>query len=341
MSFKKSFLLNSFIIITNFVFFNSGVFAAEPSTYANGFNGTIILGGQIVVLKSNMIYGFSNYNDFTEEKNDDPSESTEKQIIINPVISPRLAYTFENNTKIFFLVDSLEPYSSNDSGVILGISSGSNNTGNIGISGIYGVPSSTWIDPYSIDRETTKTGCFGVLTEWENFFGSNLNLKYMFRKITIEDEKSGEAEGLLDDEIDLLNREGKHHRVGAEYSFFMANYTNILKFGFDYDIYNLQGDAMSFDRYTGRVDYIYMNRELRYNIILSASYSYSKNKEENPIFDKTIRTDKFGGAITFIKEQFLYDLDFMVNIQSYKKYTNQDFYDEHSLSAALGLIYHI
>lgn len=339
MFFKKRFCLTVFIITTGIVFFNNAVFADESS--ANGFSGTIILGGQVVSLKSNMIYGLSDYNNFYEKKDDNPSESAETKTIYNPVFSPRFAYTFENNTKIFFLTESLEPYSSTDSGIFLGISSENNFIGNIGISGIYGVPVMTWKDPYAADREKTKTGSFGVLTEWGKFFGTNASLRYMFRKLTIGDEKSGEAEGLVNDELDLLNREGYHHRAGIDYSFFMANYTNILKLGFDYDIYDLRGEAMSFNRYTGKIDYIYINRKYHYNIVLSALYSYSRNKETNPVFSKTIKTGRFGGGMTIIKERILSDMDLMVNIQSYMNDTNQDFYDESSLSLVAGLIYHI
>lgn len=338
---KNFFCLTIFTII-NFYIYSNNAYAVGPSTSIKGFGGKIVLGGQTVSLKSNMVYGLSDYNNFYDKKNNNSSESAETKTIVNPIFSPVIAYTFENNTKIFFLTKSLEPYSSNDSGVFLGISCEKiNGIGNIGFSGVYGVPVMTWEDPYTRGRETTKSGSYGGLTEWENIFGSNLNLNYMYRKLTIEDEKSGEAEGLLSDEKDLLNREGNHHRVGAGYTFFIGGYTRILKFGFDYDMYDLKGDAMNFDRYTGKIDYTYINKEYQYNIILSALYAYSKNKEVNPLFGKTIETDRYGGSITFIKGQFVSDLDLMINIQSYIDVTNQDFYDSHSLSIGVGLIYHI
>ncbi len=323
-------------------FYSNNAYAVGPSTSSKGFSGKIVFGGQTVTLKSNMIYGLSDYNNYYDKTDNNSSESAETETIINPIFSPGIAYTFENNTKIFFLTKSLEPYSTNDSGVFLGISCEKiNGIGNIGISGIYGVPVMTWKDPYAVSRETTESGCFGVSAEWEKLFGSNFNLNYMFRKLTIENEKSGETEGLLSDEMDLLKRDGYHHRAGAEYIVFIGGYTNILKFGFDYDIYDLEGDAMSFKRYTGKMAYTYINTEYQFNINLSALYAYSQNEEINPLFEKTIKTKKGGGSITVMKEHFISDLDLIVNIQSYLNVTNQDFYDSYSLSIGAGLIYHI
>ena len=330
-----------FTVLLLFIKFNA--FAAGTSISDNGFDCTIYLGAQIVTLNDNMVYGVSSFIRFYDKdiKRNDWNASAEINTIVIPFVEGKIAYNFESNTKIFIHSESIESFRNTDTGLFLGISQEKiKNFGNIGISGIYGVPYLTWEDPYTEVRKTTKSGCFGGLAEWGNIFGSGFNLNYMYRTLTIEDEESGEGMGLSSLERDLLNRKGNHHKAGMEYKFFIDNHTNIFQLGFDYDMYDYRGDAMSFNRYSVNAGYTYISQS-NYIVKLSALYGFSKNSEVNPLFGKTIKTNRYGGQITFVKNQIFNEWNLAFSIHVYVDDANQNFYDSGAKSVSLALLHHI
>ena len=202
-------------------------------------------------------------------------------------------------------------------------------------------PTEVWADPYVVNRkreETDRTSRGGRLT-WDRILGSRLQLEYTYRDIEIDDELSGRTQlGLSEAQAELLNREGDHHRAEVLYVFKIGENQTLVP-SLLYSNFDLDGEAMSHDRYALQLTHRY-SRD-RFSLLTNAFFGTADYDEVNPIYGKERDDDRYGLSFTtFHHEIFgLKDWTGVVNIAGYVEDSNIDFYDAQMLVFTLSGLY--
>jgi hypothetical protein len=181
---------------------------------------------------------------------------------------------------------------------------------------------------------------------WENIFGSNLELECAYRKIDIDDERSGETQlvpnGVLTpSQASLLDRNGKLHRARAAYLWKIGErhvFTPAVIFLYE----DLDGDAMTNYTIDFQPTYGYQGR--KFDLVLNAFIGYADYDKKNPIYGKTRDDKRYGlGAIGFWKNPFGWRPFGMERFRFYGQTSyfvsdaNIDFYDTEMFTATAGV----
>jgi hypothetical protein len=173
-------------------------FAIEPIPEESGFSGYLTLGGGYGYVKSNMIAGnaFGNVGKRTiDSLTDDPESSSSGSVQVNF----DLRYTFASTRTQLFVGNAMEDALRYDFATQLGVSQELPGKNLVAASFLFSsIPTEVWEDPYvtNFKRSRTDRTSNGFRVAWDRIFGSELQLQYSYRKIDIDDERSGTFLGI-------------------------------------------------------------------------------------------------------------------------------------------------
>jgi hypothetical protein len=154
-----------------------------------------------------------------------------------------------------------------------------------------GIPTEVWEDPYVVNQNRQKTDrdSKGFRLAWQRILGSNFELAYVYRKIKIDEENSGEFQlvpggFLTPSHADLLDREGNSHQFRGIYTWTFGErhvFTPAVWFLYE----DLDGNAMKNVTVDFQPTYGYIGD--KFDIIVNGVLGYADYDDENPIYGET------------------------------------------------------
>jgi hypothetical protein len=317
--------------------------ALEPIPKESGFSGFIRPGIGYMRFKSNMVASFLGF-DLSEERIDSLG-SPDSQSTGMALIPFSLEYTFASTRTQLFLGTDLTDLIRFDYTQQAGIKQ---EIGKVGLfqAGVLfsGIPAKVWKDPYLTgrDRSDTKRYSNGGRLTWDRIFGSQLQVRYTYRKIDIDSEKSGDSIPTLNSsQRDRLDRNGDRHIGEIWYRFNWAR-KHWLAPSFIYTRSDLDGDAMAGDAYDLQLTYSYFGDPFKF--IINGFIGQEDFDKSNPIFDKKRDDDRYGA-----QAQILYKnpwnwrlfgsnpINFYISGAYVKTDSNINFYDQEAIFGTAGL----
>jgi hypothetical protein len=294
--------------------------------------------------KTNMVASFLGF-DLSDKKTDSLDDSPDAESTGVALVPFSLEYTFASTRTQLFLGTDLTDLIRFDYAQQLGVKQ---EIGRFGLlqGGVLfsGIPAKVWKDPYLVgqDRSDTKRKSNGGRLTWDRIFGSQLQLRYTYRKIDIDSEKSGNSiPKLTESERDRLDRNGDRHIGEILYRFNFAQ-KHWLAPAFIYAKNDLDGKAMAGDAYDFQLTYSYLGDPIIF--IANGFIGKEDFDKKNPIFDKTRNDDRFG-----FNAQILYKnpwdwrlfgsnpLNFYISGAWIGIDSNIDFYDQEAIFATAGV----
>ncbi|WP_434340021.1 DUF2860 domain-containing protein [Motilimonas cestriensis] len=298
-------------------------------------------------LTLNINGGFSQSQ--SQMKTDDDNEVTADlnnsgQQINSGIIFPlaRLSYTFEDLKTQLFAGNSLENVSQGQFQLELGATHQFSDTSKLSLAWFPRLPSfsKTWQDPYVVNQSRQKTDqdSQGARLAWENIGGSLFSFKYGFAKNQLDNETSGTALALANEQKRLLDRNANYHRTTLEMLVPMGNGL-FFEPALTYTLGDATGQAMSYDEYGTRLSLIKIMDKHR--ITGNVFYSQARYDVSNPIFNRTRQDDKWG---LFAFYSYKAPLGWQnASFTLFGAWANTDsniqFYESDMLSVAAGMAY--
>ena len=334
----------SFAVLSILLIFGATLAPAlEPIPKESGFSGFIRPGVGYLRFKSNLVASFLGF-DLADERIDSLG-SPDSQSTGLALIPFSLEYTFASTRTQLFLGTDLTDLIRFDFTQQAGIKQ------EIGKLGLFqagflfnGIPAKVWKDPYLTgqDRSDTKRYANGARLTWDSIFGSQLQVRYTYRKIDIGSERSGDSiPTLTSSERDRLDREGDRHVGEIWYRFNWAQ-KHWLAPNFIFTRSDLDGDAMAGDAFDFRLTYSYFGDPFKF--IINGFIGQEDFDKRNPIFDKKRDDDRYGG-----QAQILYKnpwnwrlfgsnpINFYISGAYGKTDSNISFYDQEAIFGTAGL----
>lgn len=313
--------------------------AIEPIPRQYGFSGIIGAGVNYFEFESNEIAEVAGVE--VSEKRTSTGEPESKSSAL-PALKFDLRYTLGNSQTQFFLANDLFDLVKMDSVAELGVRQQFSDKSILSVGVVYSGMVKVYSDPYvtGTERGDTKRTAVGARVVYDKIMGSGFALEAMYRKIDIDDERSGTLGvlGLTPGEIALLNREGKEISLGVQYTFPVGAGQTITP-SFTYIDSNLDGDAMKNSRYQFEGTYVYDSKEFAFGLnLLFATASYDQS---NPVFNKE-EEDTVYGAFAFGSYKNLLDvrgMDLVGRVGAEVKDADIDFLNSQAIIAGLSIQY--
>lgn len=338
------------LVATMVVFMANLAFAIDPIPKESGFSGYIGPAIGAARYKGNMIAGLNKLNmDFGNETTDSLTEEAEPKTLRLSLLNFELGYNFASTRTRVFIGSSLEDFIQFDLAQQIGVRQ---EIGKLGIMSAgflkSGIPISIWKDPYMTDvpRESTDRESLGGRIAWDRMFSTGLGIQLDFSETTIDDELSGTALGLTDEQRKLLDRNGNTFRSKLEYRFLITP-KHRLSPTFIYTRNDANGDAMSNDSYMFQLTYLYFSQP--FTFVGNALFAKANYDEANPIPDfdnKTREDDRYGFTGTlFYKNPFGWNwfgsdrISFYGTVAYVVSNSNISFYTTEMMLGALGIMY--
>ncbi|PSW21477.1 DUF2860 domain-containing protein [Photobacterium sanctipauli] len=276
----------------------SQAYALDAIPQQDGFSGFVNLGAGITNVESNTLAEISGIN-LGNKSIDSVFDSPKDKSAGIPVIGLEIAYTFAESRTQIFLGNQLEDYLRFDFSTRAGIRQEIGKAGIIGVSYLQ-TPLATevWEDPFveNSDRNSTDRTSNGFRLIWDKMYGTGLELSYSQREIDIDDERSGEFLGLMEEEKNALDRNGDSRRFAIKYTFNVDKGKHIISPQFTFIDQDLDGESMAYDGVALNVNYIYSMG--RWHFVSNASIAGLNYDEENPIYDQKADTQRYGASFT-------------------------------------------
>ncbi len=342
---KNAKLVTIFVVASALLLMANVATALEPIPKESGFSGFIRPGIGFINYKSNMVASFLGF-DLSDKKTDSLDDSPDSQSSAIGLVPFSLEYTFASTRTQLFLGTDLTDLIRFDYTQQFGVKQG---IGNLGIlqGGILfsGIPAKVWKDPYVVDqnrKETSRTSNGGRLT-WDRIFGSQLQVRYTYRKIDISSEKSGDFLGLSNADKKLLERDGDRHIGDILYRFNFAK-KHTLAPAFIYTDDDRDGGAMRSKSYDFQLTYVYLGDT--FGFTGNGFWGWADYDKRNPIYDKKQDDDRFGVQGTlYYKNPWDWSLwgskpmNFFLSAAFADTDANIDFYDQEAFLATAGVFF--
>jgi hypothetical protein len=190
------------------------------------------------------------------------------------------------------------------------------------------------------DRDKTDRTSPGARIIWDEILGSNFQLEFLYRNINIQKELSGRTQlNLSQSEAGRLVRDGNQYRAELLYRFFFGEKRHRFIPALRYVRDDLDGDAMSNNRYALQLTYGY-NGE-KFGVVANANFAHSEHDKGNPIYDKTQKDDSVALGLTgFYKKPFnAKKWSILGSVFGSKSYSNIDFYESEAFGVAIAALY--
>jgi hypothetical protein len=348
----KKFVFFQVIVALMFLAFlcnAAGAFERIPDK--SGFSGFIRLGGGGSWAKSNMIAG-NDLGDVGKKQIDSLTSSPDSESDAIPQFDFNLRYTFASVKTQIFLGSRVEDILRYDAIQQLAVRKRFTRAGILGAGFLFtALPTEVWEDPYVVDqnRKETDRDSMGVIFFWENILNTPFDVNYGYRKIELDDEKSGQTQligapppfGITASEAKLLDREGDSHSIRAVYTWKFGQ-RHVLSPALYFLYEDLDGDAMK--NYTIDFQPTYAYVGTKFDLVLNAAIGFADYDEKNPIYGKTNSDTRFGlGGIGFWKNPFNWfpklgdKFRFYANAFYFNSDADIDFYKTEIAQATVGV----
>jgi len=314
--------------------------AMEPIPDESGLSGYVRPGIGVAGFKDNMVAGVA-FVDTGNERIDSLGCPNSETTVI-PSLNMDIRYTFADTRTQIHLGNQLEDMLRLDRATLLGVRQEFTDGGIAAAAFQFpGLPTRVWEDPYvtGIDREETDRDTGGMRFTWHRILGTRWQVEYGFRSIKIDEELSGRTQlGLSDAEAELLDREGKHHKIEVLHPFRVAEGQTLTP-SVTVGRLDLDGDAMANDYWSLQITHTF--RLPRWHVLSNIVAGRSKYDERNPVFGKKREDDRYGITVTgFYPEPFgLTGWNGLVSIGGLEQESNISFYDKQAVLANVGGIY--
>ena len=321
----------------------SAAFAVQPIPKESGFTGFMNIGGIYLDVKSNMITG-NKIADIGKKTINSIYKSPSSETDFLPMFNFEFRYTFADTRTQIYAGNSLEDFLRFDLTGRAGVRQELADSSVVGASFVFtAIPTEVWEDPYMANqsRRETDRSAQGLRFIWGNILDANLDVRYTWRKVEIDDERSGMfgGLGLTPAQIALLDREGNHHRVELLYKWDFGDRHYVIP-AFEYHKFDLDGDAMANDRYGVQLTYGYKGDQ--FSLVANGSYLYADYDKTNPIYNKGREDDIYGGSLTgFWHRPFGMPKGWslVASVMGLKGDANIDFYDTDVVGTSLSVFY--
>ena len=328
------------------------VLSADPIANESGWSGYISGGVTGMEFKSNMVSG----NIFDEEISDDRINNingkASRESTVIPSFDYNFKYTFADTQTEVFLGTDLEDLLTFENSTTFGVRKYYNGVGIIGASLlISALPAKVWEDPYDTtnSRESTDKTSNGIAIKWEDVVGSKFDLEVRLRKHDIDGgDKSGlnaPYEGQIDPSLSnsllnsLLDREGDSTMLVATYHWKIDD-NSYFEPSLRYTDYDLDGEAMQYDRTALKLNYIRTSE--KWNYAATAIIGQDDYDNKNPLYAKEGDTTLMGASITAgYKNPFGWSkkLTLLTTLGAYENDSDINFYDTSITMANMALLY--
>ncbi|MCE2594474.1 DUF2860 domain-containing protein [Motilimonas cestriensis] len=298
-------------------------------------------------LTLNINGGFSQST--SQMKTDDDNEVTSDlnnsgQQVNSAIVFPlaRLSYTFDDLKTQLFAGNSLENVSQGQFQLELGGTHQFADNSKLTLAWFPKLPSfsKTWQDPYRVNQVRNKTDqdSQGVRMAWENIGGSLFSFKYGFAKNQLDEETSGTALALTNEQRRLLDRNANYHRVTLDMLIPLGSGL-FFEPALTYTLGDATGQAMRYDEYGTRLSLV--KTMDKHRITGNAFYSQAKYDASNPVFNRNRQDNKWGlFAFYSYKAPFGWqDASFTLFGAWANTDSNIQFYESEMLSVAAGMAY--
>jgi len=309
----------------------------------SGFSGFVSGGAGLWRVENNMVKkigGFKVSDDSINSNQDKPRSETS----VTPVFTYNLRYTFASTRTQIFFGSELENILRMDPATLLGVRQELPDQSVLGVGYVFSpFVSEVYRDPYAEDkdRDGTDRTVNGLRLSYAKILGSDLSFQYTYRNIDINNESSGNREGLSSSKRGRLDRNGDQHDLEVLYSYVIESGGSKHTFlpSFQYSYFDLDGSAMTYNYFMFSLNYRYDVE--KFAISVNGYYGYADYDESNPIYGKTREDDRYGFSLLgFYKHIFGVEglhLNPMVTIN--RSDSNIDFYKSEVDLFALNLLY--
>ena len=336
---KKS--LFTLILIISLLSITAPSHAIQPMPEKTGFSGFINIGAGVMNAKNNMVAG-NDMADMTPKRIDSISGSPKSDINAIPLINFELNYTISETRTQIIAGNRLEDLLRFDTSSILGIRQELPDKSSVSLFYAFSpFATSVWEDPYltgEARKKTNRTG-EGLRMGFDRILGTQFETEFTWRKISIDTETSGTSQALTPSERDLLNRNGHIFSGKVTHPFSIQKMRHKIIPTLEYSRYDLEGDAMAFNRYGLLLSYLLIGS--RFNVITNLMYARSDFDEENRLFIKTRRDEVMGASLSLFYKRFLKvpAMNLVGTIAHYEGDSTINFYDSRSSMATLSILY--
>jgi hypothetical protein len=314
--------------------------ARDPIPEESGLSGSLALGAGALDYSSNTVVGTSFFDAADDTINDLGSPGSDSTAI--PVFSYSLKYTFAESRTQLFAGNALPDFLSFDFASQFGVRKAFGGIGILGVAYLKtSFPAKVWEDPYLTGTRRNKTDrtSDGVALKWEQMFDSHFTVELRSRKISIDDELSGQSiVPPLSDPKNSLGREGDQQSLEVLYEYALDK-ENLIVPSFTYTNFDLDGNAVKNERYVGQLSYAHLTPG--YNLIVNGSYGTASYDKSNPVFGEKNGADIYGlAANIFFKQPFgLQAWQAFAGAGYYKEDTDISFYTTEATLFNIGMLY--
>lgn len=235
----------------------------------------------------------------------------------------------------------LEDFLTQDGALGFGVRQGIGSLGIVRASLLASIPLKVWKDPYltNVDRSSTDRTGFGVRLGWEHIFESDLDLTLTTRSIELEDERSGQTNGLTESQRQLLYREGDINKLEVSYTWIPSPH-HVIQPGIVWIDHDLDGDAMAMDGYSAKLSYAYLGLS-KVEFLVNLLAGKMESDTYNPIFAKKEEVDRLGGSITmtYVEPFGMKNWRARAVASTGGEDSNIDFYDMSVNAFSIGALY--
>ena len=319
--------------------------ALDPIPADSGFSGFLRLGAGVLNYSSNMVAG-NGFLDITDDTITSNTSGPDDETEFLPVINGELAYTFASTRTQITLGSQIEDIVRLETAQQLAVKQELPDKSIISLGVLFsGMPTEVWKDPYleNSKRQETDRDSRGIKFAFDGILGSNFEFVYSYRDIDIDDEQSGNSQGLTAAERDLLRRDGDSHKATLLYRFDLNN-GHFIEPGFSYFDYDRDGNAMAHDGYEVQLTYFYLGDPL--TVIATGMIGNADFDAQNPIYNKTREDDLYLlGLQVYYKEPFGWkpfeNASFSVycGLSYYNEDSNINFYDAEMTMVDAGVLF--
>jgi hypothetical protein len=264
-----------------------------------------------------------------------------------PLVLWELGYTLENSTTNFFAGTPKENIVEGTFFLEVGIQQKLSGGTILSASWIPERPvinNEVWKDPFLLgsERQETDQDSQAFKVTAESIGGSPVALRYGFGRQKIETEQSGSylfqqpGSTLTATDLQMLHRNTDFHQLEALYGIPLGRGI-MIRPGVTYVRGDADGDANSFNRFQGKVSFVYPWE--RWRFFGNFSLGWAEYDETNPVFNETREDVTYGTTLGLAYEAPFGWENFMATaFTSYRKQdANIKFYDSTSAIVSLGL----
>ena len=316
--------------------------ALEPIPKQDGFSGVIGAGANYFNFESNDIAKIAGI-EVSEPRRGALTEEPDSESSVLPALNFDLRYTLGGSQTQFFLANTLFDLVKLDSFTELGVRQQFSDKSILSVGIVFSGMVEVYSDPYlsGTDRTETDRTATGVRLVYDKIMGSGFGIEAMFRKIDIDEERSGRSlvgTTITQAEAALLDRNADESSVGVQYAFMIGEGQSFIP-AVSFINYDADGDAMNNQRF--QIEATYKFQSQVFDFALNAMFATASYDEANPVFAKEEEDTIYGVFAKGVYKNLLdvSGLDLVGQVGYEMKDADIDFLNSQATLAGLSLQY--